>query len=367
MTLEKHSDVVVYRTDGTYNAFPNIARLHDGRIMIAFRQAKDRAAEYGFTTHTDVTGKGVCVFSADNGETWDAEPSEIYDFPLGGMNDTNVTVLSDGTVLAVFYRWRSFMEADAGTVYPWDTVQEVKGRRFVWRLDGTYTIRSRDNGLSWDEPVKIAYSDTIMEIHSRGRAVEMPDGSVLLPVNGSTPFFRSTPVFSSIVRSRDSGKTWEPYAEIAKSDSVDFYETTIYRSPSGLFTAFLRGIARHDKTDANLYVSYSDDDGVSWSEPARAPFPSSSTVFDVVRLPDDRALLTYGYRREPFGIRARVLDPDCRQIGESEEVVLRDDGLGTDIGYSSAVVLSDDKILVVYYYYHDDGNRHIAGTICRYE
>lgn len=375
MTLTKTEDVVVYRKKGTYNGFPNIVRFSDGRILVVFRQAKDRRAKYGYTTHTDVSGKAVSVCSADSGRTWDAEASEVYDFPLGGMNDTNITLLSDGIVLGVFYRWRSFLASDAGVIYPWDNVQRVGDQTFVWRLDGTYTIRSSDAGRSWDEPVKIVYAETPMEIHSRGKAVQMPDSSLLLPVNGSVPFYRSTPVFSSVVRSTDNGITWEPYADIAKSDDIDFYETTIYRSPGGEMTAFLRGITRPSRhaarsgrgRDACLYMSFSQDAGRTWTPPERTPFETSSTVFDVVTLPDERALLTYGYRLEPFGIRARVLAPDCRDIMASDEVIIREDGLGYDIGYSASAVISDHEVLVVYYYYGADEHRHIAGSICRYE
>ena len=84
---------------------------------------------------------------------------------------------------------------------------------------------------------------------------------------------------------------------------------------------------------------------------------------NALRLPDKRVLLTYGYRHKPFGIRARILNPECTDYLPSEEIVLRDDGGNSDIGYTWPVMLDKIKILVVYYYNIADGTRHIAGTI----
>ena len=50
--------------------------------------------------------------------------------------------------------------------------------------------------------------------------------------------------------------------------------------------------------------------------------------YHALRLPDGRVYLIYGYRHEPYGIRARILDPECTDFS-GEEIVLRDDG-GSD-------------------------------------
>jgi len=46
------------------------------------------------------------------------------------------------------------------------------------------------------------------------------------------------------------------------------------------------------------------------------------------------------------------------------EIVLRDDGGGTDIGYSRTVQRPDGRIVTIYYF-HDQpkGDRYIAATI----
>jgi hypothetical protein len=74
-------------------------------------------------------------------------------------------------------------------------------------------------------------------------------------------------------------------------------------------------------------------------------------------------LLIYGYRHPPFGIRTRVLDPECSAVGGGEEIVLRDDGGNGDLGYPWATMLSKDRALVVYYFNQGMGTRHIAGSV----
>ena len=61
------------------------------------------------------------------------------------------------------------------------------------------------------------------------------------------------------------------------------------------------------------------------------PTPGEGNPPSLIRLPDGRLCLTYGFRAEPFGIRARLSRDDGRTWGRT--VVLRDDGGGRDVGY----------------------------------
>ena len=60
---------------------------------------------------------------------------------------------------------------------------------------------------------------------------------------------------------------------------------------------------------------------------------------NALRLPDSRVLLTYGYRHKPYGIRARILNAECTDFATAPEIVLRDDGINGDLGYSWPVQL----------------------------
>lgn len=84
---------------------------------------------------------------------------------------------------------------------------------------------------------------------------------------------------------------------------------------------------------------------------------------NALRLPDERVLLTYGYRHKPYGIRARILNAECTDYATAPEMILREDGGNSDIGYTWPVLLDEKRVLIVYYFNKENGTRHIAGTI----
>lgn len=80
-------------------------------------------------------------------------------------------------------------------------------------------------------------------------------------------------------------------------------------------------------------------------------------------LPDlAKELVAYGYRREPFGIRAKLSSGEGQSW--SEEIVRRDDGRTWDLGYPRMVQRSDGKLVTIYYYTTaQNPEQHIAATI----
>ena len=80
------------------------------------------------------------------------------------------------------------------------------------------------------------------------------------------------------------------------------------------------------------------------------------------RLNDGRLVLVFGYRAAPCGLRARVSADDGATW--SDEIILRDDGGMSDLGYPRTVVRPDGELLSVYYYNHGAGtDRFIAATL----
>lgn len=89
----------------------------------------------------------------------------------------------------------------------------------------------------------------------------------------------------------------------------------------------------------------SEDGGRTWTTPHSIGvwgLPSH-----LLRLNDDRLLMTYGYRRTPYGNQARVSDDGGKTW--SEPVTISGDGAGGDLGYPSTVQLSDGSLVTVWY------------------
>ncbi len=160
--------------------------------------------------------------------------------------------------------------------------------------------------------------------------------------------------------SDDRGETWAPRGCIANDpDGQHYYnETGVYQCASGKLVAFMR--VEHDP-DKRLHTSVSHDRGRNWSPIRREKI--KGYPYQAARLKSGRVLLAYGYRFEPRGVRARLLDSECEGIDEAKELVLRDDGGVNDLGYPHVLPLPDGTALVTYYHNTSSGTRHIAASI----
>jgi hypothetical protein len=268
-----------------------------------------------------------------------------------------MNVLRDGTIFCTFFTWKVFLKED---VEPRPGDFSIYNR-WIGRNAGVYSIRSTDGGKTWDQPIAIPpYANGV-----RGNIVELEDGTILLPMYGSN----DDPSRAVIAATKDRGKTWELRSVIARSDEILFHEPNLYRTESGKLVALLRTLkkteAPNSGTRSPLITCESYDDGRTWVNLTEHPIYSPSP-FHALRLQSGNVLLTYGHRLPPYGVRAFILNSELTNIGEAEEVVLRDDGLGPDIGYTSSVQMDNGDILVTYYYYDEEkGKRYIAATLCR--
>ncbi|MDF2662209.1 MAG: hypothetical protein K0Q94_5000 [Paenibacillus sp.] len=310
--------------DEHYNTFPTVVPLHDGTFRLGFRQAPDRRDAYdGAVTHVDASSKAVSIGSAD-GIVWDSKPTVIWDDFFHGVQDPCLNVLQDGSLFVTYFTWKVYEQTDAPAELKagsWHRVMD----RWIGRMAGCYSIRSVDGGMTWDTPALVDLGDVVI----RGNSVEVEDGSILAPF-----YEQDGDTFNVVVgRTENRGGTWERAAVIPG------YEGQYH---------------------------FHEPNGRTWSAVKMWPIYSPSP-FNALRLADGRVLLNYGYRNKPFGIRAHVLDAECTDLGSATESVIRDDGLGSDIGYTSAVLLADGRVLITYYYYLDDGTRYIAGSLCQVE
>ena len=162
------------------------------------------------------------------------------------------------------------------------------------------------------------------------------------------------------VRTTDGGRTWKFVTFIGKEPKgFVIMPATVRLAPSELFTT-----VRCREGAKRWIESYrSRDDGRSWqfgsviaTELGKGNPPS------LIRMRDGRLCLTYGYRRSPFGVRARLSHDNG--VTWSDELVLRNDGGGPDVGYVRTVQRSDGKLVSIYYF-HDKPNsdRYIGATI----
>ncbi len=357
--LVKEKDIVIYQDDRFHSAFPSVVLRPDGELLLAFRRAPERRyLGEPSTNHTDPNSYLVQVRSKDNGETWTKEPELIFAHPFGGSQDPCMTQLSDGTIVCSSYGWVQ-LRGDAAEKTP----PTLRHGDFVFM--GGYLLRSTDGGNSWKGPIipPVVPGNATMTVfkepcpaYNRGPMWQAKDGRLHWAVASQS---RLEPRLSEVhlMSSTDGGLTWEYRCPVAKDEKVSFNETALIETRGGDLLAFLRTADFDDHTA----VARSTDGGNSfgpWEDAGFQGHPHCAKL-----LPDGRILLVYGYRHEPHGIRARILDTEGKDIAGSREIVLRDDGGNSDLGYPWVTAMADGRYLVVYYFNKENGTRHIAGTI----
>ena len=363
--LKKIEDIGIYQDDRFFSSCPSIVRRPDGELIVALRRAPERRLlGENATSHRDPNGHLVLVRSNDDGKTWSRRPEFFYAHPFGDSKDPCMVQLTDGSILCTSYGW-AFI--DAGI---------AQKRKDAWRKKeryeclntiflGGWILYSSDGAHNWEDPIipppiegEMAYGlfGNPVPASCRGAMCEGKNGNLywaVLSADLNTPSLKNS---VHLMISTDRGYTWKYSCPIAHNEVIDFNETSLFETPKGDLVAFIRtGLF-----DDHPVIVRSIDGGKSFQPWQDAGFKGHP--LHALHLSDDSVLLTYGYRHEPYGIRARILDPECRNYATAEEFILRDDGGSRDLGYPWAVLISKYLALIVYYFNMKNGTRHIAGT-----
>jgi sialidase-1 len=347
-SIRKIKDLIIYKDSLYYSAFPSVVKRPDGEILVAFRRAPDRRL-FGQQdiSHTDPNSYMVGVRSRD-GETWSNESELIFAHPFGGSQDPCLLQLKDGSLICTSYIW-GLIRPDADSILHRKLmlVQGEAAYSPAFTFMGGYLVRSDDGGKTWVGPIypPSVPSDIQVNVwgkplpaYNRGALYEGKNGRIYWAVaaqNSDSP--SRTSVY--LMTSDDKGLTWKYISLIAIDKKVSFNETSIYETPKGDLVAFLRTA---DMPGEYSCIARSTDGGKTfqWQSLGFYGYP-----LHALKLPDNRVLLTYGYRHKPYGIRARILNAECTDFASSPEFIIRDDGGSGDLGYSWSEMLDQISII----------------------
>lgn len=286
---------------GAYEAFPDVCRLSDGRLMSVFY------AGYGHVALPNEQlpkgGRVSYCLSSDEGRTW-SPAKTLYDGP-DDDRDPSIVQLESGKLICNFFSLRKA----SGKSPPWDGL-------------GTWMVSSTDMGKRWSEPRQIAE-----DYYCSSPIRQLSDGTLILGLYAE----REGESWGAVTLSKDDGETWSDVIDIDNGGMQLDAETDVIELKDGTLYAAQRGRGK------TMGWSISEDRGQSWTVSKPMGFPGHCPY--LLRAVNDMIFLAH---RLPKTSLHYSLD-ECKTWSDNVPV---DSVIGA---YPSMVNLRDGTVLIVYY------------------
>ncbi len=342
----------VYFEEGMFGGWPANHGIWSwgDEILVGFGMGYYK--DQGLSHHIDREKPEIPMLarSLDGGETWALEDPGAQGYLiteggyLHGVTRPGVTVPpmrdSEGGI--------DFTHPDFALTVRTNSIHAGIGRIFY----------SYDRGRSWNGPYRLPAFDSPGIAPRTDYIVDGAATCTLFITAAKSNGREGRPL---CVRTTDAGKTWELVSWIGPEPE----EFSIMPASVRLSETDILVTVRMRDPDKRWIGSYlSSDNGKNWEYLAEAvPDTGVGNPPAMIRLRDGRICLVYGYRAEPYSIRA-TLSSDMGRTW-SDPITLRDDGASRDIGYVRAVQRPDGKVVAVYYFTDEASGpeRYIGATI----
>lgn len=286
---------------GAYEAFPDVCRLSDGRLMCVFY------AGYGHVAlpndQLPLGGRVSCCFSSDEGRTW-SPAATLYDGP-DDDRDPSIAQLKSGRLICDFF-----------------SLRKADGQSPPYTGLGSWMVFSDDLGKTWSAPRLIS-----ADYYCSSPVRQLADGRLILGLYAE----KDGKGWGAVTLSEDQGDTWSPVIDIDNGGMPLDAETDVIELLDGSIYAAERG--RGD----TMAWSISKDGGKTWTVSQPYGFPGHCPY--LLRTLDGILLMAH---RLPKTSLHYSLD-DGKTWSENVPV--------DDVGgaYPSMVTLKDGTTLIVYY------------------
>lgn len=346
--------VVVYLEKGRFGGWPanHGIWIWGNEIVVGFSRGyyKDLGPER-HNIDREKPEEHVLARSTDGGETWAIEHPNDAGFLLPQGQALHGTELPD-------VKLKPAVDCPGGIDF---TNPDFAFTARMSSADGGESrfYYSTDRAKTWKGPFKLPLFGQKGVMARTDYLVNGTDECMLFLTASKSDGHEGRPFCARTV---DGGKTWSFVGFIApEPKGYCIMPSTVRLEDGGLLSAVR--VKEDDKSWIDAYVSM--DRGRSWTFLSRpAPDTGEGNPASMLRLQDGRVCITYGHRAKPFGMRARISADGGKTWGD--EIHLRDDGAGRDIGYPRTVQRPDGALVTVYYYQDaHQPERYIAATIWR--
>lgn len=327
-----------------YYAWPTIARLKDGRIVVGASGER--------LWHVCPFGKSVLAYSADEGETYTL-PTSIIDTALDdrdtglcafGENGLIVTSFNNSVEFQRKYEhvsYTAYRKAYLDTITP-----EVQARD----MGSTFRI-STDGGVTFG-PI---YKAPITSPHG---PIELQDGTILWVgrLHRGHHDYEPTTDFCEVHRIGLDGKT-EFVGRLPEiyigGEKMDACEPHMIALADGTLLCHVRVQSNKPNPDGmsatvfTIYQTISTDGGKTWSTPEMIVPMQDGAPPHLLMHSSGKLICTYGHRAGPYGIKMIYSIDNGKTWSEGQW--LFDGAKSSDVGYPATIELSDGSMLTVFY------------------
>lgn len=337
---------VIRETDSDFNyfAWPSIVTAKDGRLIAGASGFRKR--------HVDPYGKAVIVVSDDGGRTW-SEPQPVIDTCLDDR-DVGLTAFGEsGLIVTTFNNSVAFQRKEAMTLAEEDEKKEtLRYLEGILAADeerdkGSLFRISTDNGRTFGK----IYKSPITSPHGPS---ELRDGRIIWcgapfcadnihDLSRGIECFRLDPDTGGMMLLGKIDAITD-----RDGDAMLSCEPDVAELPDGKLVCHIRVQGRKaDFSQFTLYQSVSHDGGYTWDKP-RQILPDMGGAPAHLLLHSSGFLISvYGYRREPYEIRA-IVSSDGGETW-SEPLSLSTGNIYPDMGYPMSTELSNGELITIYY------------------
>lgn len=315
-----------------YHGWSTLVRRKNGELLVAYSGGRE--------DHVCPFGRVELIRSSAAGEKW-SWPEIVMDTPIDDRDagicetDRGSLLITTFTSLAYLDTMKKAKDWPAERVARWEAVNRRGSEAQFRELLGTWMLRSTDGGMTWSKPYRVPLNSPHGPSSlSDGRLVYA--GKQLWEPGKKVGFSEST----------DDGQSWRWLSDIPHrpGDKLeDYHELHQVQAADGRIVVHIRN--HNPQNHRETLQCESSDGGKTWTTPRAIGvwgLPSH-----LLRLGDGTLVMSYGYRRPPFGNHARISKDHGRTW--SEPIVLSSDGAGVDLGYPSTIELSGSKLLTVWY------------------
>jgi hypothetical protein len=332
---------VISRTPNRYCGWPTLVRRSNGELLLVYSGGRER--------HVCPFGRVEMMRSKDDGKSW-SWPRILLDGPIDDR-DAGVLETTQGSLLVSTFtsnayeaRLQQELERKAAAhpeawtdehIASWQAVHERVGPKQREQELGQWMIRSTDGGVTWSARYPVP-------VDCPHGPIQLADGRLLYA--GQKLWHSNREI--EICQSEDDGLTWSKLADLPVRDGdlqSEYHELHVVEwKPQKL----VMHIRNHNVANKNETLqSESSDGGSTWT------VPHSIGVWGLpshlLKLRDGRLLMSYGYRRPPYGNQARVSEDGG--VTWSDPIAISSDGFVFDLGYPSTVQLDDGSLITVWY------------------